>query len=94
MSKEEIINATVNPLLPSIEGIRTKTREAMSQYAEQESILFAEWAAMNGWYFNKIGRWSNRGEKSENLIEVLSSTKSTTELYQLYKKETQQTKTS
>jgi hypothetical protein len=53
-------------------------------YAKQEAIAFAEWLSINGWYLNKIKRWSNRNESSDDLIEVLSSTKSTDELYTLY----------
>jgi len=70
--------------------------DAMGQFASQESrkkaIGFAEWAAKNGWYLNKICRWSNRGESSANLIEVLSSTKTTTELYDLYLQEQNKSK--
>lgn len=85
MSKEEIINATVNPLLPSIEGIRTKTREAMSQYAEQEVEEFQKWTNLNGWFWAP-NQWRNYHGDDTRL--------STKELYQLYKKETQQTKSS
>lgn len=59
--------------------------QSMEAYAEQTAISFAEWAAKNGWYLNKIGRWSNIGEASTNLIEVLSATKTTAELFTLYK---------
>lgn len=60
----------------------------MDEYAKQQCIGFAEWASVNGWYFNKIKRWSNRNESSENLIEVLSATRTTEELYQLFLTET------
>lgn len=56
----------------------------ISNYAKQQSIGFIEWISINGWYFNKIKRYSNRNESSDNLIEVLSATKSTEELYTLY----------
>jgi hypothetical protein len=58
--------------------------DAMSDYAQQMSIGFAEYVSMNGWYFNKIKRWSNRNENSHSLTEVLSTTKTTEELYKLY----------
>ena len=53
-------------------------------YAKQQCIAFAEWASINGWYLNKIKRWSNRNESSDNLILILSATKSTEELYLLF----------
>jgi hypothetical protein len=53
----------------------------LSLMVEKRAIAFAEWLSINGWYFNKIKRWSNRNESSDNLIKVLSSTKSTEELY-------------
>jgi len=83
-SKEEIINDKINFLLPDIATVRMAIRESMDQYAKQQSVAFAEWVVINGWYFNKINRWSNRNESSDNLIEVLSATKSTEELYSLY----------
>lgn len=63
--------------------------KAMDEYARQEALAFAElafaeWISINGWYFNKKKRYSNRNESSDNLIEVLSATKSTEELYTLY----------
>jgi hypothetical protein len=76
MDKEEIIKRRVAPqqiVLP-----------AMDEYAKLKSIGFAEWIAINGWYFNKIKRWSNRNEDSDNLILVIAGTKSTEELYSLY----------
>lgn len=58
-----------------------------AQESKAKSIGFAEWIAINGWYFNKIKRWSNRNEASDNLILVISATKSTEELYSLYKEQ-------
>ena len=57
---------------------------AMDEYAKQHSMAFLEWASINGWYLNKIKRWSNRNESSDNLIDVLSATKTTEELYSLF----------
>jgi hypothetical protein len=62
----------------------TDTESAMDDWAEQVAISFAEWISINGWYFNKIKRWSNRNETSDNIIIVLSATKSTEELYTLF----------
>ena len=71
-----------------------KVYNAMRVFADQEkrkeAIAFAEWLAVNGWYFNKIKRWSNRNESSDNLIEVLSATKATEELYDLYQQSLKQ----
>jgi hypothetical protein len=92
MTKERVLNSIWNhenadlelqtciTLSPDLRLIE----EAMDQYPKQQSIGFAEWVAIDGWYLNKIKRWSNRGNTSNNLIEVLSSTKSTDELYTLY----------
>lgn len=85
-SKEEIYNTAT---LENIGNNPTGTRmdvvyAAMDRYAKQVAISFAEWISINGWYFNKIKRWSNRNETSDNLIIVLSATKSTEELYALF----------
>lgn len=64
---------------------------AMDKYAQQIAILFAEWAAKNDWYFNKISKWSNRNESSDGLLPTLASMKTTSELYQIFLQPTNQT---
>ena len=62
----------------------TDSVTVMKLYAKETSIAFAEWLSINGWYLNKIKRWSNRNDNSDNLLDVLSATKSTEELYTLF----------
>jgi hypothetical protein len=86
MNKEEIL-ATKNwsseyPYYA--EMAECEILDAMDEYAKQECIGFAEWVAINGWYLNKIKRWSNRDDNSNSLVEVLAGSKSTEELYTLF----------
>ena len=87
MNKEEIIGSVNNAEFIG-EGTPVWTfdqiSEMMDQYAKQECIAFAEWAAVNGWYLNKIKRWSKRDDNSNSLVEVLAGSKSTEELYTLF----------
>jgi len=86
MTIEEIFDKEVGEYHRTLSPLNySNVCNAMNIYAEQTATEFIEWAAKEGWYFNKIRHWSNRGESSTNFIEVLAATKTTAELFTLYK---------
>ena len=86
MDKEATIEKVLESDIPDGNAIFSKNElyACMDEFAKSTAIGFAEWIATNGWYFNKIKRWSNRNENSDNLILIIAATKSTEELYSLY----------
>lgn len=87
-SKEEILDLALGEdFKVNKEVVYTSAMHAMVAYAEEESISFAEWVVNNGYQFVKYGDgtegWTNTNHFGTHK-----------ELYQLYKKETKQTKTS
>lgn len=57
--------------IPAIEGL-------MDEYAEQESIYFAEWIERNGYFLAHSGEWHKWGTNDND-------DKSAKELFSLYK---------
>lgn len=62
ISKEEVIERMVNEMpFPSHKELHPYIKEAMSIWAEQQSIAFVEWASSHQWQFLSWGGDKGKG---------------------------------